>query len=309
MNTRRHLPSANLKADDLSDLKVLVVDDHTNTVRLIVDVLRAAGIGAVFSAAEGLSARQVLAREEPDVVFTDWRMPLMDGLELTRSIRAAAVARDRSVPNPAIPVIMVTGHRSAAEVEVAREAGVNEFVMKPFTPAALLSRLQAVLTQPRSFIVSANYLGPDRRRKAEISYAGPLRRTSDPDEVVDVVERQAARETISVELEAMRRLIAARGGVDRATLQMTYRVMQHTRFRARQVRDRMLERATDDLLAYAAEVGGMEHCESDIVEAHLSVLGQILEGDDHDAVGAAKQVRGLEALIRRKRAARQILAA
>ncbi|MDP3381874.1 MAG: response regulator [Phenylobacterium sp.] len=309
MNSRRHLPSANLKADDLSGLKVLVVDDHANTVRLIVDVLRAAGVGGVYAASEGVSARHALARQEPDVIFTDWRMPLMDGLELTRSIRQAAVARDPTVPNPAIPVIMVTGHRNASEVEIAREAGVNEFVMKPFTPAALLSRLQAVLTQPRSFIVSANYLGPDRRRKAEISYAGPLRRTSDPDEVVDVVERQAARETISVELEAMRRLIVARGGVDRATLQMTYRVMQHTRFRARQVRDRMLERATDDLLAYAAEVGGMEHCEAEVVEAHLNVLGQILEGDDHDAVGAAKLVRGLEALIRRKRAARQILAA
>lgn len=309
MNSRRHLPSANLKADDLSGLKVLVVDDHANTVRLIVDVLRAAGVGGVYAASEGVSARHALARQEPDVIFTDWRMPLMDGLELTRSIRQAAVARDPTVPNPAIPVIMVTGHRNASEVEIAREAGVNEFVMKPFTPAALLSRLQAVLTQPRRFIVSANYLGPDRRRKAEISYAGPLRRTSDPDEVVDVVERQAARETISVELEAMRRLIVARGGVDRATLQMTYRVMQHTRFRARQVRDKMLERATDDLLAYAAEVGGMEHCEAEVVEAHLNVLGQILEGDDHDAVGAAKLVRGLEALIRRKRAARQILAA
>jgi len=309
MNSRRHLPSANLKADDLSGLKVLVVDDHANTVRLIVDVLRAAGVGGVYAASEGVSARHALARQEPDVIFTDWRMPLMDGLELTRSIRQAAVARDPTVPNPAIPVIMVTGHRNASEVEIAREAGVNEFVMKPFTPAALLSRLQAVLTQPRSFIVSANYLGPDRRRKAEISYAGPLRRTSDPDEVVDVVERRAARETISVELEAMRRLIVARGGVDRATLQMTYRVMQHTRFRARQVRDKMLERATDDLLAYAAEVGGMEHCEAEVVEAHLNVLGQILEGDDHDAVGAAKLVRGLEALIRRKRAARQILAA
>ncbi len=191
----------------------------------------------------------------------------------------------------------------------AREAGVNEFVIKPFTPAALLSRLQAVLNQPRSFIVSDTYLGPDRRRKAEISYAGPLRRISDPEEVVDVVERQVARETISVELEAMRRLIVARGGVDRATLQMTYRVMQHTRFRARQVRDRMLERATNDLLVYADDVGGMEHCEAEVVEAHLAVLGQILEGDDHDAVGAAKLVRGLQALIRRKRAARQMLAA
>ncbi|MDO8900173.1 MAG: response regulator [Phenylobacterium sp.] len=309
MTRRRQLPSASLTADDLSGLKVLVVDDHVNTVRLIVDVLRAAGVGSVSSAFEGLSARQALARQEPDLIFTDWRMPVMDGLELTRSIRMAAVSPDRSVPDPEIPIIMVTGHRSAREVEIAREAGVNEFVMKPFTPAALLSRIQLVLAQPRPFIVSNGYVGPDRRRKAELTYAGPLRRTSDPEEVVDVVERHAARQTISVELEAMRRLIQARGGVDRTTLQMTYRVMQHTRFRARQVRDRMLERATDALLSYASKVGGMEHCEADVVEAHLTVLGQILEGDDHDAIGAAKLVRGLEAMIRRKRAGREAVAA
>ncbi|MDP2212893.1 response regulator [Phenylobacterium sp.] len=309
MTRRRQLPSASLTADGLSGLKVLVVDDHVNTVRLIVDVLRAAGVGSVSSAFEGLSARQAMARQEPDLIFTDWRMPVMDGLELTRSIRMAAVSPDRSVPDPEIPIIMVTGHRSAREVEIAREAGVNEFVMKPFTPAALLSRIQLVLAQPRPFIVSNGYVGPDRRRKAELTYAGPLRRTSDPEEVVDVVERHAARQTISVELEAMRRLIQARGGVDRTTLQMTYRVMQHTRFRARQVRDRMLERATDALLSYASEVGGMERCEADVVEAHLTVLGQILEGDDHDAIGAAKLVRGLEAMIRRKRAGREAVAA
>lgn len=306
---RRQLPSANLTAEDLGGLKALVVDDHANTVRLMVDVLRAAGLGQVYSAQDGLSARQMLTRRDPDLIFTDWRMPLMDGLDFTRSIRMAAVSPDPYVPDPEVPVIMVTGHRSAREVEQAREAGVNEFVVKPFTPAALLSRIQLVLSQPRHFIVSNGYVGPDRRRKTELAYAGPLRRTNDPDEVIDIVERQAARDTISVELEAMRRLIAARGGVDRATLQMTYRVMQHTRFRARQVRDKMLERASDALLSYASEVGGMEHCEADVVDAHLTVLGQILDADEHDAVGAAKRVRGLEALIRRKRAARQALAA
>ncbi|MBC7167322.1 response regulator [Phenylobacterium sp.] len=307
--TKRQLPSAEVAGEALASLKVLVVDDHANTVRLMSDVLRAAGVGQVFSAPEGLSAREQLARRAPDIVFTDWRMPLMDGLELTRLIRMAAVRPDPRIPNPEVPVIMVTGHRSAREVEEAREAGVNEFVIKPFTPAALLSRIQLVLSQPRPFIVSNAYIGPDRRRRTELSYSGPLRRTNDPEEVVDIVERRAARETISVELEAMRRLIATRGGVDRATLQMTYRVMQHTRFRARQVRDRMLERASDALLRYAEEVGGMEHCDAEVVSEHFNVLSRILEADEHDAAGAARLVRGLESLIRRKRAARAAVAA
>ncbi|WP_333585777.1 response regulator [Phenylobacterium sp.] len=303
MSRQDRLPSTSLGSADLADLSVLVVDDHANTVLLMTDVLRAAGVGQVFSAANGLAARQEIARRDPKIIFTDRRMPLMDGLDLTRAVRLAAVRPDPLTPNPEVPIIMVSGHRSAREVEEARQAGVNEFVMKPFTPAALLSRIQLVLSHPRPFVVSNVYIGPDRRRRTELSYGGPLRRNSDPEEVVDVVERRAARETISVELEAMRRLIAARGGVDRATLQMTYRVMQHTRFRAKQVRDKMLDRASSALLAYAAEVGGMEHCDSELVEAHLDVLSQILEADEADAMGAAKRVRGLEALIRRKRAA------
>ena len=85
--------------------------------------------------------------------------------------------------------------------------------------------------------------------------------------------------------------------------------MQHTRFRARQVRDRMLERASDALLRYAEEVGGMEHCDAEVVGEHFNVLSRILEADEHDAAGAARLVRGLESLIRRKRAARAAVAA
>ena len=78
--TKRQLPSAEVAGEALASLKVLVVDDHANTVRLMSDVLRAAGVGQVFSAPEGLSAREQLARRAPDIVFTDWRMPLVDGL-------------------------------------------------------------------------------------------------------------------------------------------------------------------------------------------------------------------------------------
>ena len=96
--------------------------------------------------------------------FEPLSMPVMGGLELTRSIRRAAVHPDRRVPNPQVPVVIITGHRSEADVQQARRAGVNEFVIKPFTPAGLLSRIQLVLMRPRPFVVSEDYIGPDRRR-------------------------------------------------------------------------------------------------------------------------------------------------
>ncbi|WP_374470042.1 response regulator [Phenylobacterium sp.] len=297
---RRALPSASLRPDDLASLNVLIVDDNANVQRLIGDVLRAGGVGAVDFAEDGLRAREMLARWDPDVIFSDWNMPVMGGLELTRSIRRAAVTPDRRVPNPEVPVIIVTAHRSQREVEEARKAGVNEFVIKPFTPAALLSRIEMVLTRPRPFIVSEAYIGPDRRRRVELSYSGPLRRMTDPDEVVDSVERSATRETISVELEALRRLIQVRGGVDRETLKMTYRVMQHTSFRARQVRDNMVDRASKLLMEYTEAMGGPETCEPQVLDIHFKAIGNLLDMGPEDAREAAKLVSHLAAVVKQK---------
>ncbi|MEO8114306.1 MAG: response regulator [Phenylobacterium sp.] len=296
----RILPNANLRPDDLASLRLLVVDDNANVRRLIGDVLRAGGVGRVDTAEDGLRAREKLQSWNPDIVFSDWSMPLMGGLELTRSIRRAAVHPDRKVPNPQVPVIIVSAHRGEREVEEARRAGVNEFVIKPFTPAALLSRIQLVLTRPRPFIVSSAYVGPDRRRRVELSYSGPLRRTCDPNEVIDVVERQTTRETISVELETLRRLIRERGGVDRETLQMTFRVMQHTTFRARQVRDATIDRAAQLLMTYAEAMGAPERCDPAVLDLHFAAFHTLLETPEGEIATATKVVDKLETTVQRE---------
>jgi CheY-like chemotaxis protein len=300
MSQFRTLPSANLRPADLGGLKVLVAEDHAVTARLIIDVLRAAGVGQVEKASDGLNAREVLKAWDPHILFTDWNVPLMDGLELTRSIRRAAVNGDRRVPNPKLPIIMLTATRSAREVETARLAGVNEFVIKPFTPGSVISRIQLVLTKPREFIVSEKYIGPDRRRRVEISYSGPLRRAADPAEVVDKLERSATRETIGVELEALRRLIAVRGGMDRETLQMTYRVMQHTRHRARQVRDDTIEQVSQLLIDYADAMGGAEACDPAVLEIHFDAVRTLLAGAETDVALARQVLADLKLAVRRK---------
>jgi CheY-like chemotaxis protein len=298
---RKNLPRANVRPHQLASLKVLVVDDNANVQRLIGDVLRAGGVGQVETVGDGVRAREMLSRWRPDIVFSDWSMPVMGGLELTRSIRRAAIDRDPQIPDPQVPVIIVTGHRSERDVEIARRAGVNEFVIKPFTPAALLSRIELVLTRPRPFIVGDAYIGPDRRRRVELSYSGPLRRTGDPAEVVDADERAATRETIGVELEALAALIAARGGLDRDTLKMVQRVMQHTRFRARQVRDIAVERASGLLADYVEAAGGAPHrCEAAVLTLHFEAIRTLLASPERDEARAAALVDRLEATVRRR---------
>jgi CheY-like chemotaxis protein len=301
---RHKLPSANLRPHQLAALKVLVVDDNANVQRLIGDVLRAGGVGQVETAGDGLKAREMLRIWRPDIVFSDWTMPVMGGLELTRSIRRAALHRDPQVPNPQVPVIIVTGHRSERDVEIARRAGVNEFVIKPFTPAALLSRIELVLTRPRPFIVSEAYIGPDRRRRVALSYSGPLRRTGDPVEMVDARERGVTRETISIELDTLRSLIFTRGGLDRETLSMLRRVMQHTSFRARQVRDANVDGAATLLLTYVEAMGEPQLCEPIVLNQHFDAIRTLLAGPSGAPDQAAALVSRLDAMVKQKIARR-----
>jgi CheY-like chemotaxis protein len=300
----RNLPKISLRPEDLATLKVLVVEDNINLQRLIGDVLRAGGVGQVETAGDGVRAREKIAAWDPHIIFTDWHMPVMGGLDLTRSIRRAALRPDPKIPNPQVPVIIVTGHRSVADVQMARKAGVNEFVIKPFTPAGLLSRIQLVLLKPRPFVVSADYIGPDRRRRVELSYTGPMRRRSDPDEVVDQEERAATRDTISVELEALRALLAARGAVDRDTLKMTYRVMQHTSYRARQVRDGMVQRASMLLMEYVDAMGGHERCDPEVLDVHFQAIGNLLGAGPDESNKAASVLAQLESVVRQRIARR-----
>ena len=74
----------------------------------------------------------------------------------------------------------------------------------------------------------------------------------------------------------MRRLISSRGGFDRSLLQMTYRVMQHTRFRAQQVRDAALDQATDAMIVYVDAIGGPEVSNPAIIEAHFNAIRDLL---------------------------------
>ena len=301
----RSLPKASMKPDDLASLKVLVVDDNMNVQRLICDVLRAGGVGWVETASDGVKAREMIGRWDPHIVFTDWSMPVMGGLELTRSIRRAAIKPDPRIPNPRVPVIVVTGHRSEADVQNARKCGVNEFVIKPFTPAGLLSRVQLVLMRPRPFIVCADYIGPDRRRRIELSYTGPLRRQGDPEEIVDEAERAAIRETIGVELEALRGLIAHRRGLDRDALKMIYRVMQHTSFRAHQVRALAVSRAATLLMEYVDAMGGHQHCEPEVMEVHFRAIAKLLHVGPEQVEAVAAMVDELETVVRQRIARRR----
>ena len=120
-------------------LKLLVVDDSSTMRRIIKNTLSRLGYEDVLEGEDGLQGWAAL-NENPNVgmLITDWNMPEMNGLELVKKVRADARFAD-------LPIIMVTTEGGKAEVITALKAGVNNYIVKPFTPQVLKEKLAAVL--------------------------------------------------------------------------------------------------------------------------------------------------------------------
>ncbi|HJT42812.1 MAG TPA: response regulator [Rhizomicrobium sp.] len=153
-------------------LKVLVVDDNVHMRKLVTTILQAFGVVQIMEADSGDRAWASLRDTNPDVVVLDWVMEGMSGLDLIRMIRTNPQA-----PNPFVPVIMLTGHTSLDHVRQARDAGVNEFIVKPVSVKTMMSRLVAVIEQPRPYVRTGGFFGPCRRRRSADEYHGPERRS------------------------------------------------------------------------------------------------------------------------------------
>lgn len=119
-------------------MKILVVDDSSTMRRIIKNTLQRLGYEDILEAEDGVRAWEVLDGNAIDILITDWNMPEMNGLELVKKVRA-----DGRYQN--IPIIMVTTEGGKAEVITALKSGVNNYIVKPFTPQVLKEKLEVVL--------------------------------------------------------------------------------------------------------------------------------------------------------------------
>lgn len=161
-------------AYDFTDVRILIVEDNQPMIELIRSILETFGIDKIYTAKNGAEGFEVLSKVDPDLVIADWMMKPMDGITLTRKIRS-----DRLAPNNFVPVILVTGFSEKRRVIEARDAGVTEFLVKPFNARDLYRRIVQVIEKPRQFVRAPEYFGPDRRRKIDEDYTGPRRREVD----------------------------------------------------------------------------------------------------------------------------------
>jgi two-component system chemotaxis response regulator CheY len=167
-----------MDAYDLSKIDILVVEDNWILRTLLGAVLNGLGTPHPRAAGDGTQALAEISLKVPDLVITDWEMAPMNGLDFVRRVRDATAS-----PCPTLPIIMLTAHSDGEKVIEARDAGVTEFLTKPFTTNAIYQRIVRVIEQPRQFVRADDYFGPDRRRKVS-DFAGEERRKFEADLVM-----------------------------------------------------------------------------------------------------------------------------
>lgn len=119
-------------------MNVLVIDDYKTMVRIVRNLLEQLGFRNIDEAADGVTALEMIRAKSYGLVLSDWNMQPMTGFDLLKAVRAEERTKT-------LPFVMVTAEAKTENVVAARQAGVNNYIIKPFTLAVLKQKLSSVL--------------------------------------------------------------------------------------------------------------------------------------------------------------------
>lgn len=237
--------------------RVLIVDPTTASARLLQDILKTMGGREVIIESEEQRALDHARELEPGLIFTERSGTRLDGEQLARKIRRSNLSCRRA------PIIMMTADATASSIKGARDAGIHEFLRKPFTSADLFRRVLNVALKPRDWIEAVGYVGPDRRRFNSGEYAGPQKRKADK-------PANAAAAALAVKDQAMRILAASLAQFDTDPLQAVRAIRQQA-----ETLQGLAVRTSDARLAVAA--AGLEGCLATDRLTRASLIGPVGE--------------------------------
>ncbi len=166
-------------------INVLLVEDNVYVRKILESVLKQLTIGDVTTAKNGVEAIEKLKSggaiggSRFDFIISDLMMSPIDGLLLLKWVRES-----KDSPNRFLPFIMMSGAADDENVQKARDQGINEFLAKPFSAGSVCERILQLIDQPRQFVATSNYFGPDRHRRSEDLDTDDRREITDDDATV-----------------------------------------------------------------------------------------------------------------------------
>lgn len=193
--------------------RVVIVDPNPAATRLMSDLLKGFGCRDVATESDESRVIDLLREMDPGLIVVEHSGPRLNGEALVRKIRRSSLSCRR------VPIIMVTAEATLTSIRGARDAGVHEFLRKPFTSGDLIRRLENLATKPRDWVEAVGYIGPDRRRFNATDYAGPGKRKADQN-------RTGPSSVAEVKDQAMRILASALAQFDKDPLQALRAIRQ-----------------------------------------------------------------------------------
>jgi DNA-binding response OmpR family regulator len=174
--------------------RALVLDPQAASAKLVADLLKEMGVRQVLTYNRTSLGLEAIANVDPMLICMEAAGPDgFDGLELVRKLRRSQIAARK------VPVILITGEATVESIKMARDAGVHEFLRKPFTAKDLFRRVENVVLKPRLWIDAQMYVGPDRRRFNSGEFTGAKKRRAD---AAYSAEMMLAQEAAAVAAEA-----------------------------------------------------------------------------------------------------------
>ena len=168
--------------------RVMVLDPVPASARLVAELLKDMGARQVATSQRTHHGLEAFSQIDPLLICIEAAGADFDGVTLIHKLRRSSLACRKA------PVIMLTGEATVESIRLARDAGVHEFLRKPFTAKDLFRRVENVVLKPRLWIDAQMYVGPDRRRFNSGEFVGAKKREADAKYAADLakVEAEAA---------------------------------------------------------------------------------------------------------------------
>lgn len=282
---------------DPSALTALVLDESHYHRRISLDQLRTMGFGRAQGAADTAEAWELLKKTNPDLVVMEWTDG-SEGLDFVRRVRMS-----EELPNRAVAMFMLTSRGSAADVETARRAGVNGYLVKPISALVLQQRVKRVLTKPVPFVTTGNYVGPCRRKRRDEFYTGPLRRLDDaapepatPDEETNDLKAELARARVAALEAKARDFQPGDAAAARAVFKATNDLLEV----AEMIGDPNLAFGAKEMTRYLQAQGATVRLDPEVVRTHIAALHQLVHLPHAMLVERERVAQSLKRMVDKK---------
>ncbi|PHR60036.1 MAG: hypothetical protein COA47_08270 [Robiginitomaculum sp.] len=250
----------------LSAKTILVAETQPFLRSIIVDILRNIGITKIHTAGSCTEAVTQIRTWLPDAIIMDWNLKGGTGVKLANWIRTG-----NNSPNLELPIVIVTGDTAHEKILEARDCGIDEIIVKPVVPKAVISRVKLLFMAKRDFVSSHSFIGPDRRRRQNGNYKGSKRRLKDASENV-ATSIDAA---FLAQADQIQSLLKEMNVNDRGAVMTLYRASQTLWEDAAEHEDNHLEEIAKSLIGYVQAMGASGKLEIKVIAKHIDAIHQL----------------------------------